>query len=471
MFVGREDELHALECLFASKCFEMAVVYGRRRIGKTALLAEFAHDKRTLFFTAQQKSNVLNLRAFSRAIGDFLGTQELGTFESWLDALTYLARQCATLGEPSVIVFDELPYAAQADPSLPSALQIAIDHDFKETRSLLVLCGSNEGFMESEVLGEKSPLYGRRTAQIHLQPFDYLDAALLMPPSASCDELVAYYAALGGTPYYLEQIDHELSFGENVSRLFFDLSGILYAEPLMLLRQELREPASYVSVLDAVASGATSPKVIAEHAGMEERAVSVYLGTLCDLGIIQRALPFGASKLRSRKGIYRIRDPFFAFWYRFVSPTAGLVESGAGHLAARQALGGQSLSTYVGHQFETICLQWLMRQNRNETLPFLALSFGSWWGTDPQAHERADIDIIAANKPSRNLLVGECKWRESFDESATLATLERRAQALKEFDRTFYALFSKRAPSEGTRAEARSRDDLLLVSCDELYAR
>ena len=182
MFVGRESELAALERLYRKDGFQMAVVYGRRRVGKTTLIDEFAKSKPSLFFTAQEKSAVLNLRLFSQAAyAHFDLPASTGAFETWADALSFVAERAKDAPERLVLVFDEFPYAAAAEPSLPSAFQIAIDHAFKGANVCVVLCGSNEGFMESEVLGRKSPLYGRRTAQIKLQPFDCFDAALMLP--------------------------------------------------------------------------------------------------------------------------------------------------------------------------------------------------------------------------------------------------------------------------------------------------
>ena len=219
MFVGRESELAALERLYRKDGFQMAVVYGRRRVGKTTLIDEFAKSKPSLFFTAQEKSAVLNLRLFSQAAyAHFDLPASTGAFETWADALSFVAERAKDAPERLVLVFDEFPYAAAAEPSLPSAFQIAIDHAFKGANVCVVLCGSNEGFMESEVLGRKSPLYGRRTAQIKLQPFDCFDAALMLP-SCTIEDKVKYYATFGGTPYYLSQIDAELPYEDNVADL------------------------------------------------------------------------------------------------------------------------------------------------------------------------------------------------------------------------------------------------------------
>ena len=469
MFVARTAELATLERLYKQPTFQMAVVYGRRRVGKTALLDEFAKGKDTLYFTAQQKSKALNLRSFSQTAYAFFGLPATaGAFVTWEDALAFVAAQAPQKGK-FLFVFDEFPYAAEAEPSLPSILQIAIDHAFKNTQVCLVLCGSNEGFMDGEVLGRKSPLYGRRNAQIRLQPFDYHDAARLLPGLSSQDR-VLYYAAFGGTPYYLTQIDTRESFEENVTRLFFDLAGLLYAEPQMLLRQELREPALYSSVLDAVASGASVPKRIAERAGVDGRAVGRYLTTLLELGILEKVFPFGENPATSRKGHYRIKDPFFAYWYRFVSPSIGAIESGAGRAVAQTTAFGSELSAYVGRQFEQMCLQWVVRQNRTGGLPFVASSFGAWWGADPEAREQADIDVVAADVRGKQLLVGECKWRNDFNETAALDTLEQRSRLLRGFACRQLILFTKLPVSAATARKAAAREDIRLVSADDLFS-
>lgn len=470
MFVGRERELAVLRRMYEKDGFQMAVVYGRRRVGKTTLIDEFVKDKRTLYFTAQQKTSRLNLELFSAAVySAFAMPASLPAFSTWHDALEFVVEQASANSPagPLVFVFDEFPYAAEAEPSLPSALQIAIDHGFKQTDAKLILCGSNEGFMESEVLGGKSPLYGRRTLQIKVKPFDYLDAARMLP-GTPVEQLPVYYATFGGTPYYLSQVDLGESYEENVRSLLFDTAGMLYEEPLMLLRQELHEPALYNSILDAVGAGVSTPQKIADRAGVNPNSVGKYLRTLASLGIVEKVAPFGESA-SSRAARYRLKDPFFAYWYRFVSRYLGSIEEGVGGAAARYATSGTALSTYVGKQFESICLQWVRRESVAGRLPFAALEFGQWWGTDPASREETDIDVVAANRDERKALVGECKWRASFDETAAIEALEHRSTLLKGFTRYYYALFAREDVSRGTRAKAAERDDLRIVGLPELY--
>lgn len=279
MFIGRERELAELNRLYAQGGFQMVVLYGRRRVGKTTLVSEFAKGKPTLFFTAKVQSNTLNLQDFSAKVYEHFGLPTgLGSFSSWQEALSFAARTAG--GEHTVFVFDEFPYAASRDESLVSTMQVAIDHDFASTNVMLILTGSNQGFMEEKVLGlpdprgaradlgQKNPLFGRRTAQMRLEPFDYADAARMLPHSSTGDR-VKYYACVGGTPYYLARIDEQQSFEENITRLYFSKSGLLYEEPMMLLRQELREPALYSSITGAIAGGANKPAEIADHVGEE----------------------------------------------------------------------------------------------------------------------------------------------------------------------------------------------------------
>lgn len=471
MFVGREEELETLEDAYRFPGYQMVVVYGRRRVGKTTLLDRFAEGKNALFFTAMKESNALNLRRFSaEAYRKFGVPDTAGPFASWIDALSFVADKAREAEEPLLFIFDELPYAAEGDPSLPSALQIVIDHGFKQANCCIVLCGSNQGFMESKVLGKKSPLFGRRTAQIRLKPFTY-QGAMRVLPDVGPEELMRYYATFGGTPYYLEQIRHDLTYEENVARLFFRTSGLLYSEPEMLLRQELREPSLYNSVLTAIAAGATAPKEIAEKAGVPHDSVGQYLKTLMSLGIIERRTPFGEKPATSRKSLYVIADPFFAFWYRFVGPAAGAIEQGAGRAVARSVCAGQALPTYEGMQFERVCMEWVAQANRERQLPFLATSFGSWWGTDPSVREQVDIDLTVANEAVHSIIFGECKWRNAFDETEAIRTLEHRAGLVKGTWDAWYYLFTKHDVSEGTRRKAQENERLRIVTADEVFRR
>lgn len=465
MFVGRKQELDALEKLHAKKSFQMVVLYGRRRVGKTTLATKFCEGKRALYFTALEQSDADNLADFTREIKRLFNLPSgLGSFGTWADAFSFLAERARE--EPFVLVIDEFPYAAKENPALPSMLQVAIDRELKSTGLFLVLSGSNQGFMESKVLGKKSPLHGRRTAQMKLQPLGYRDAAL-MTPWADAQEAFRYYGCLGGVPYYLSLVDPGLTFRENIAELFFNPTGLLYGEPSMLLRQELREPALYNSILRAIAGGANRSGEIANRTGIAGSTLPRYLKTLTDLGIVEKVVPFGENPETSKRGIYRLKDAAYDFWYHFVMPHATDVEAGAGALVAR-ALTDEQIDTYLGHRFERLAGEWLLGEALAGRLPVQATAFGSWWGTDPDLREQADIDVLAANRTQRKLVAGECKYRESFDETEAIERLTHRSTLVKGYKPEALYLFTKHPVSKST-ASKHAGDSINFVSLDSMY--
>ncbi len=465
MFVGRSEELNRLEKLYRSGGFQMAVVYGRRRVGKTTLVHEFAKSKKALFFTALDQADNDNLADFSTRIWEFFDMPQATPFVSWADAFDFLAQQAKRTR--FILVFDEFPYAATRNKALPSILQACIDTKLKQGKLFMVLCGSNQGFMESEVLGRKSPLYGRRTAQLKIGPLGYLDAAKMLP-GADAQELFRYYACFGGVPYYLEQIDAGLSFWENVAEQYFDTTGFLYDEPYGLLRQEFSEPALYASILRAVAGGASRMTDISGQTGIARTSLPRYLSSLAALGIVERVVPFGENPATSKRAVYRIEDACYDFWFAFVMPRISEIEQGLGRPAAN-AIGDAPLNTYLGKRFERLCAEWLVAQAKAEALPIAATRVGSWWGTNPISREQDDIDALAADTSRKRLLIAECKYRESFDESEALAKLGARRSLVKGYKTVAEFLFSKRALSRATQAKIAQDPQLAGITLEEMY--
>lgn len=465
MFVGRNRELARLERLYESDTFQLVVVYGRRRVGKTSLVRKFGEGKPLLYFTALDQADQDNLRDFGGRVAEFFGLPGGTTFASWADAFDYLATQAAV--RRFVLVFDEFPYAARRNLSIPSALQVCIDHHLSQTNLFLVLCGSDQGFMESDVLGRKSPLYGRRTAQMKLGPLGFRDAAKMLPDLGP-QEQFRYYGCFGGVPYYLKQVDPGRTLRENAEELYFDPSGFLYDEPYGLLRQEFDEPAVYGSVLRAVAGGANRPKLMSDRTRVSQNTIPRYLRGLESLGIIERVVPFGENPETSKRAIYRICDACYDFWFTFVMPRSSDIEQGLGAVALR-GISEEMLDGYLGRRFERLCAEWLSEQAVLGTLPLAASRIGSWWGTNPVRHERDDIDVLAANPQDKTLLIGECKYREGFDETAAIAALDSRRDLVKGYQTRWEYLFCKRPLSQGSETKLVSREDLICVTLEEMY--
>ncbi|MCL2663452.1 MAG: ATP-binding protein [Oscillospiraceae bacterium] len=463
MFVGRDRELTTLNNLYNESIFQMVVIYGRRRVGKTTLISKFISGKPSVFFTAQEVNDAMNLRQFSKKIYSFFNLPEsTGAFDSWNSAFGFIADKAKE--KQFILAFDDFPYAASANHSLKSILQIAIDHSFRSTGLFLILCGSQVGFMENEVLGYKSPLFGRRTAQIKLEGFDYYDAGKMLSSFKTQDK-VKLYACVGGTPQYLSQVKATESFEENIKRLYFDKSGYLYNEPTMLLQQELREPAMYNSIITAIAGGSSRLNEIATKVSEDSPKVSKYLQTLVSLQIINKVHPFGENPKNSRKGIYRIADNCYAFWYKFVFPFIPEIESGNGEIISDSVLSAETLPSFIGKPpFEAICLQYLQRMNVTKLLPITATSFGSWWGADPLEKRQTDFDVIAANRQTGQIILGECKWKENVSVRAESEKLINKEHLLSEYTERHYYLFVKTLMEEKQKHK-----DTTIVTADMLY--
>ena len=436
MFLGREKELASLERMYQKENFQMAIVYGRRRIGKTALLNEFIKDKNSLYLPAEEVNDSLNLQNFSKLLGEKLGIKDFPTVDNWNAFFSIIKEQ---LGDKHmVVVIDEYPYAASANKSLNSILQHVIDYDFKETNIFLVLCGSSMSFMENQVLGEKSPLFGRRTGQLKINPLDYYDSARFYP-NASDEDKIKYYACIGGTPYYLSLIDPKLSFEENLHELYFEISGYLLNEGILLMKQEFRAPANYNAVLQAIASGANTLREIAGFTKLESSFISKYLLTLQELNYIERVIPFGSNPLKGKISQYQITENFIAFWYRYVFSVRAEIERGNGDIYFSVAL--DHLSDFIGPLFEEVTRQYLRRLNAQGRLPFIAKSFGKWWGKDRKGNVQ-ELDIVVEAVSGKELLVGECKWRNSIKVNKTIEVLSERAAYFDKYTTHKY-LFTK----------------------------
>lgn len=399
----------------------MAIVYGRRRIGKTALLNEFIKGKNSLFFPAEEVNDSLNLQKFSRILGEKLGINNFPTVTDWEELFAIIDEKFAQ--SHLVLVIDEYPYAATANKSLNSILQHIIDYQFKQSNIFLILCGSSMSFMENQVLGKKSPLFGRRTGQLKVNPLDYYDAAKFYP-AVSSEDKIKYYACVGGTPYYLSLINPKLSFHQNITNLFFKMTGYLFNEGTLLMKQEFREPANYNSVLQAIASGANTLNEIVGFTRLESSVASRYLVTLRELNYVERIVPFGANPLKRKTSQYQITENFLAFWYRYVFSVRDEIEQGNGTIYSMAAM--QDLSDFVGPIFEEITRQYLRRMNMAKQLPFIAKTFGKWWGKDKKGNVQ-EIDVVVESLDSKKLLIGECKWRDQFKVKQTVARLADRS--------------------------------------------
>ena len=329
-FIGREHELGVLEELWGSRDAELYVLYGRRRVGKTELLQQFCQGRRAVYFQAAQVREKDNLRAFRDALATALDDPLTASveFPDWGAALDFAAERAG--GERLGVVLDEFPYLCEATRGLPSIVQRFWDSKGKKSPLLLVLCGSQVSFMEREVLAEHSPLFGRRTAQRRLEPLRPHDA-LRFFPEWPVEQRVLAFGILGGMPAYLRRFDDRRTLRENLLREVFRPEGYLFDEVQFLLRNELSSPATYNSILAAVARGERRLGDIALSVGIDSTTANKYLSVLRELGLVEREIPItDPDPLRSRRGAYRVADRFLAFHFRHLQPHLSLVNAGRG---------------------------------------------------------------------------------------------------------------------------------------------
>ena len=331
MFVGRERELAVLAELAESGKPELFVLYGRRRVGKTELLQRLCEGRRAVYFLAAQVRERDNLRAFRDALRDGLGSEGMVEgieLPDWSTALAFAAERAGN--ERLVVVLDEFPYLCDSSKGLPSQIQQFWDTKGKKSSLMLVLCGSQVSFMEKEVLAERSPLFGRRTGQRRLEPLAPTEALEFFPRWPVRDRVLAY-AIVGGMPAYLRRFDDSLDLARNVRREVLRPEGYLFDEVSFLLRSELTSPATYNSILAAVARGASKVGEIALAVGVDSTTANKYLTVLRELRLVAREIPITeVDPLRSRRGRYRIADRFLTFHFRHVQPNLSLVHAGRG---------------------------------------------------------------------------------------------------------------------------------------------
>ena len=449
IMIDREVERAWLEERLATDDRQLLVLYGRRRVGKTTLVSDVLDDcgLTSVYYLCDQRGIDHNARAFARACTATLDDVPPAV-DDFTDAFTYLTRR---VDGPFVVALDEFSYLVETDDTITSVFQRIVDETLAGTEISLVLLGSSISMMEEGVLSYESPLYGRRTGQWRLEPLTLGQAAGFFP-AYDAEELIRAYGAVGGIPAYLEQFEPERSFADNVETHILSKGSFLFEEPEFLLRQELREPGTYLSILEAIAHGATRVSEIANEIDRDASSLSGYLGNLSRLGLIDRETPVTDPDAR---GVYRLTDHFLRFWFRYVLPNRGTLERG--QTTAVRASIMETLPSHTSWTFEAVCRQAV----RSSGVPVGCDRVGRWWYDDNE------IDVVGVNAGTETLLLGECKWTVEPVGRDLLVDLETLGPDVRwrGEDRTVqYALFARAGFTEGLMAVADERDDLFLAT-------
>ena len=391
-FVNREEELATLRERFSNRGAEFIVVYGKRRIGKSALLQKFMEDADGTYFFCRIESQKEMLKRFSSQIAEEMNMEYLkeAPFTTWDSLLDFFIRNTT---DNFAIVFDEFPYAVGANPALPSVFQDYWDTKLKKTNLKIVICGSSVAMMES-LLGYKSPLYGRRTAQMNIDQMNFKNSCRFME-DYSFVEKITVYSICGGTPAYLMEFG-DAPLNRCIEDRIFKKDAFMYNEVPFLLREELKEPRIYFSILNAISIGKTTLSEIVNHTGYEKGIITKYLSVLSDLKLVSRQIPV-TEGVKSRKGIYVINDNFFVFWFRYVFNNMEMIEKNLSSELVKFIL--EQSNEMCSRAFEKICVEFLLMNP-----PFDFTRIGSWW------HGEREIDIVALNDNTKEILFCECKY-------------------------------------------------------------
>lgn len=466
-FIGRKAELRELEKMYHTSGFQMMVIYGRRRIGKSTLIKEFIKDKRAVYYTATKAGINKNIELWGKqALEAFAPEMNTLSFQSMDDLLSFLGKHSEA--ERSVVVIDELPYLAEADKGILSVLQNYIDNQWMYGQMFLILCGSSISFMENEVLSEKSPVFGRRTSQIKVEAFDYLESAEFVP-AYSYEEKAICFGITGGTAKYLSMLDDTKSLDENIVQLFFRKTGYLYEEPNNLLTQEFRNVSTYNDIIGAIASGANKVIEISDKAHIEQSVVVHALQNLIATGIVlkENAVTDESNK---KKIHYILRDNMFRFWYKFVPDGMGAIELDRGDIFYQNVV-KPKLSEFMGSVFEDMCKYYTLISGVDGKLNCFVTTVGKWWGTHPKRCETTDIDVVGLDKASKKAVLGECKYRNApIDKNVYEDLQEKNGLIAKEYTVVQYILFSKSGFTEWV-VEHCERDRVKLVELGDLFVK
>jgi len=446
-FINRKKELKLLEELYGESSSRLVVLYGKRRVGKTALLNEFASKHKILYFVARQESMIDQLKKMSEEVGEYFGDDviKINPFTSYDALFKYLIKN------PSPVFFDEFPFLVESCKALPSILQEYWDKYFSKRDSFFVLCGSSIRMMVS-LLGYKSPIYGRRTAQMLLEPLSFKQACEFFPRSLSNEDKVINYAVLGGTPAYLLEFDYKKNIYKNILEKILKKNVFLYQDVMFVLQQELNEPRVYYSIIQSIAKGNTKLAKISNDTKIDAIKISKYLSVLQELHLIERRVPITEkNKEKSKKGLYKLKDQYFKFWFKFIFGNKDFVERNKEELLVLEKI-KPNFNAYVGEAFEEVVLQWASKKEE-----FKRYFIGRWWSKEEE------IDLLGVDRIKKKMLFGEVKWKRLSPKQVKdiFEDLERKSLILDDsFSKEFMVVGKKISEKKRLREEGYKVFDL-----------
>ena len=460
IFIGRTEELHALRSKAADTEFKMAVIYGRRRVGKTTLVNHFINDSgcRAISFMAVETGEQELIRMMSNEVVSALTPDmaEIITLDSFEKIFDYVAK--LAVHERIIFFIDEYPYLAKQCPYMNSLLQKYIDTVFKKTQLYLILCGSMMGSMQDEVLSSSSPLHGRSDLELKIQPFNYLETAQFMPDYTN-EEKAVVYGLTSGVAKYIEQFDPKIPLEENISSQFFNNTGYFTEEQIKtIVTGDKKNPAVYNSIIAAIANSHTKYNDISSTVGIDD--ISYYLNNLCVSGIIEKRV--------SKKPYYVLSDSMLAFWFRYVRNALSLINAGRGALYYERNVKGK-MHEYMGAVFESMAKQYIYKNMGTDELPVFVTDLSEYQSGIKENNEVKHIEIDILGTLNKDIiLVGECKFKNELFGKDEYDSFMDKIKYIRTND-PVRILFSLNGFSAWVEEQADKDSRLILVGIDKMF--
>ena len=459
-FIGRLEELSALNQEY-KKSTSFVVLYGRRRVGKTTLIKEFIKDKKAFYFLATEEMETQNMKRFMNGLSIFTGQNYLknANFHDWDASFEIFANHKPD--QKKILIIDEFQYLVQINSAFPSIFQHIWDELLKDKNIMVILCGSLISMMMTHVLSYKSPLYGRRTSQIRLQPLKFTEMISSFERK-TFSQMVELYAVTGGVPKYFEFFYNDHDLFENIENNILKKSSFLYEEPFFLLEKEVREPVNYFSIIKTISEGQQKLSKIAGALEKKSSSLTPYLSTLMDLDLIEKRVPITEKfPEKSRKGLYFVTDNFINFWFNYVYPYRGELELDNQEIVLER-LHRNLIDNFVSFIYEDVCKDIFAVLCRDKKINFTPSKVGAYWNNDSSI----EIDVVAISNKDKTLFAGECKYFKNKPVSMAVyaALIEKcKTKDFEDYDIS-YVLFSVSGFDRRLIDIAKENNKLILIN-------
>ena len=430
LFVGRYNELAELNKRYKGNKKEFGVIYGRRRIGKSALIIEFLKDKNGLMFQAKKDNSYGNLRSFSYELNKKLNQPKNYVYSSWEEAFDTINEYAK--GERFVLIIDEYPYIVEQDSSFPSVLQQFIDH--AGNNIYLIISGSDVSLLKKEIKDHASPLYKRRTFEMAITQMPFSESLEFLS-GFSLEDKCNYLALTSTFPYYLSAIDRNLSFEDNIKNLLFNQYGTFFNLPDQLLSNSTKVQDVYNAILTAIAHRKRTNKEIADYIHEEDAKVAKYLSTLLESEIVVKCETFMGNK---KTNYYEIGDPLLKFWYYFIFENQERIKTNGTKVFNELK---EKIKQFICFGFENVCKLYLNQLNKNGNLCEVFPDLKTYKVEKSKLGRSVEIDGLA--QINDTLLVVECKYRNIPFDIKMWEHLQESVSVFPDKLKRVYYIFSK----------------------------